>query len=61
MTDVADGNAGLYRNGCAGTGTASLKVFQDFFVDLDLPVRLTQGDRVSLPVAIYNYTGGAGR
>ncbi len=49
------------ETGALGTGTASLKVFQDFFVDLDLPVRLTQGDRVSLPVAIYNYTGGAGR
>jgi len=47
--------------GALGTGTASLKVFQDFFVDLDLPVTLTQGDRVSLPVAAYNYTGGAGR
>jgi uncharacterized protein YfaS (alpha-2-macroglobulin family) len=37
-----------------------LKVFQDFFVDLDLPVMLTQGDRVSIPVAIYNYSGAAG-
>ncbi len=47
--------------GALGTGTASLKVFQDFFVDLDLPVTLTQGDRVSLPVAAYNYTGRMGR
>ncbi len=36
-------------------------MFQDFFVDLDLPVTLTQGDRVSVPVAIYNYTAGAGQ
>jgi alpha-2-macroglobulin-like protein len=43
--------------GALGSGTSSLKVFQDFFVDLDLPVKLTQGDRVSLPVAIYNYSG----
>lgn len=48
------------ESGALGTGTASLKVFQDFFVDLDLPVTLTQGDRVSLPVAAYNYAGGAG-
>jgi len=30
-------------------------VFQDFFVDLDLPVSLTEGDVVSVPVAVYNY------
>ena len=33
---------------------------QDFFVDLDLPVTLTQGDRVSIPVAVYNYSGKPG-
>ncbi len=49
------------QSGAIGSGTASLKVFQDFFVDLDLPVALTQGDRVSIPVAIYNYTGNAGK
>ena len=47
--------------GALGSGASSLKVFQDFFVDLDLPVTLTQGDRVSIPVAIYNYTGQPGR
>src|SRR5439155_500507 len=41
--------------------TSSLKVFQDFFVDLDLPVVLTQGDRVSIPVAVYNYSGAPGK
>ncbi len=48
-------------HGALGSGTGSLKVFQDFFVDLDLPVTLTQGDRVSIPVAAYNYTGQAGK
>jgi hypothetical protein len=48
------------QHGALGTSTSSLKVFQDFFVDLDLPVTLTQGDRVSLPVAIYNYSGARG-
>ena len=48
------------QSGALGTATSSLKVFQDFFVDLDLPVTLTQGDRVSIPVAIYNYSGAAG-
>ena len=45
------------ESGALGSSSSSLKVFQDFFVDLDLPVTLTQGDRVSLPVAIYNYSG----
>jgi uncharacterized protein YfaS (alpha-2-macroglobulin family) len=48
------------KRGALGTSTSSLKVFQDFFVDLDLPVTLTQGDRVSIPVAIYNYSGSGG-
>jgi uncharacterized protein YfaS (alpha-2-macroglobulin family) len=32
-----------------------LRVFQDFFVDLDLPVALTQNDEVAFPIAVYNY------
>jgi uncharacterized protein YfaS (alpha-2-macroglobulin family) len=48
------------QHGALGTSTSSLKVFQDFFVDLDLPIALTQGDRVSIPVAIYNYSGSPG-
>ena len=48
------------ERGALGTATSSLKVFQDFFVDLDLPVTLTQGDRVSIPVAVYNYSGARG-
>jgi len=47
-------------HGTLGSATSSLKVFQDFFVDLDLPVTLTQGDRISIPVAIYNYSGSRG-
>jgi uncharacterized protein YfaS (alpha-2-macroglobulin family) len=47
-------------HGALGSATSSLKVFQDFFVDLDLPVTLTQGDRVSIPVAVYNYSGERG-
>jgi hypothetical protein len=46
--------------GALGSGTSNLKVFQDFFVDLDLPVTLTQGDRVSIPVGVYNYSGARG-
>ncbi len=48
------------QHGALGTSTSALKVFQDFFVDLDLPVTLTQEDRVSIPIAIYNYSGSPG-
>ncbi len=30
-------------------------MFQPFFVDLNLPVALTRGDEVALPVVVYNY------
>lgn len=41
--------------GQLGSTTAGLRCFQDFFIDIDLPVALTQNDEVSVPVAIYNY------
>ncbi len=41
--------------GQLGSTTAGINVFQDFFVDIDFPVSLTQNDEVSVPVAIYNY------
>ena len=43
------------QRGELGTTSAGLRVFQDFFVDLDLPVALTQNDEISIPVAVYNY------
>jgi len=48
------------KQGALGSGTSSLKVFQDFFTEMDLPVTLTEGDEVSIPVAVYNYTGAKG-
>ena len=48
------------KQGALGSGTSSLKVFQDFFTEMDLPVTLTQGDEVSIPVAVYNYSGSRG-
>ncbi|HVG21809.1 MAG TPA: MG2 domain-containing protein [Blastocatellia bacterium] len=47
--------------GLLGSSTAPIRVFQDFFVDLDLPVSITEGDVVSVPVAVYNYLPGAQR
>lgn len=41
--------------GLLGNANIPLKVFQDFFVDIDLPVALTQTDEVAFPVAVYNY------
>jgi len=50
MTALANSAAGAL-----GSTDAPLRCFQDFFVDLDLPVALTQGDEIFLPVAVYNY------
>lgn len=47
--------------GALGSSTAPLRVFQDFFIDLDLPVSVTEGDEVSVPVAVYNYLPSAQR
>ncbi|MGQ9598296.1 MAG: MG2 domain-containing protein [Anaerolineae bacterium] len=43
------------QDGRLGATTEPIRVFQDFFVDIDLPLALTQGDQVSMPVAVYNY------
>jgi len=42
-------------NGLMGDVVAPIKVFQDFFIDIDFPVSLTCGDQVSVPIAVYNY------
>lgn len=42
-------------DGLLGSNTSGIRVFQDFFIDIDLPVALTQNDKVSIPIAIYNY------
>jgi uncharacterized protein YfaS (alpha-2-macroglobulin family) len=38
-----------------GGAQVPLKVFQDSFVEPDLPVALTRNDEVAFPVAVYNY------
>ncbi|MBN1485318.1 MAG: hypothetical protein JXA37_11415 [Chloroflexia bacterium] len=43
------------QDGRLGFATQGLRVFQDFFVDVDLPVALTQGDEISIPVGVFNY------
>ncbi len=46
---------GSSLNGLLGSTTQGIKVFQDFFIDIDLPVALTQNDEVTIPIAVYNY------
>ncbi|MBN1265007.1 MAG: hypothetical protein JXA25_05915 [Anaerolineales bacterium] len=42
-------------DGQLGATTTGIRVFQDFFIDLDLPPALTQNDEISIPVGIFNY------
>jgi uncharacterized protein YfaS (alpha-2-macroglobulin family) len=42
-------------DGRLGAAQSSIRVFQPFFVDLNLPVSLTRGDEVAVPVVVYNY------
>lgn len=46
---------GVSAAGKLGSVQVPIPVFQDFFVDLDLPVSMSLGDQVSVPVACYNY------
>jgi uncharacterized protein YfaS (alpha-2-macroglobulin family) len=43
-------------NGRLGAGKSDIRVFQPFFVDMNLPVALTRGDEISLPVVVYSYS-----
>ena len=45
----------ISADGRIGQTTAEVRVFQDFFADLDLPPVVTQHDELSVPVAVYNY------
>lgn len=42
-------------DGRLGAAQPSIRVFQPFFVDLNLPVSLTRGDEVAVPAVVYNY------
>ena len=43
------------QDGRLGSATGALRVFQDFFIDLDLPTSLTVGDEIAVPVGVFNY------
>ena len=42
--------------GNLGGSQQSIRVFQPFFVDLNMPVSLTRGDEISVPAVVYNYS-----
>jgi uncharacterized protein YfaS (alpha-2-macroglobulin family) len=41
--------------GKLGGGVSGIKVFQDFFADVNFPATLTRGDEIEFPIAVYNY------
>ena len=43
------------REGELGVATYDIVVFQDFFVDLDLPPAITRGEEAAVTVTLYNY------
>ena len=43
------------RDGRLGSFQQGIRVFQDFFIDIQMPVQLTQNDEISIPVGIFNY------
>ncbi len=43
------------RDGRLGMSTQGIRVFQDFFVDVDLPASLTLEDEIGIPVRVFNY------
>lgn len=47
---------GNTKDGEIGYGSASFKVFKEFFVDFSLPENSVVTDKVEIPVTIYNYT-----
>ncbi len=48
-------SSAVSADGRLGGGQSSIRVFQPFFVDLNLPVAMTRGDEAAVPVVVYNY------
>jgi hypothetical protein len=42
-------------DGRLGTASRQLRVFQEFFVDVELPSALTVGDEIAVPVSVFNH------
>lgn len=51
---------GNTKDGKIGYGMLdTVKVFQEFFVDFELPKNPVENDKVSIPVTVYNYTNSS--
>jgi hypothetical protein len=46
---------GVTRDGVLGSGDQPIRVFQPFFIDIDVPLMLTEGDEIRLPIALHNH------
>jgi alpha-2-macroglobulin-like protein len=46
-------------DGRLGGGESAIRVFQDFFADINFPAKLTRGDEITFPISVYNYLGVA--
>ncbi|MCL2571691.1 MAG: MG2 domain-containing protein [Defluviitaleaceae bacterium] len=47
---------GNTQDGLVGHTEGSIRAFQPFFMDFELPRNSIRGDRVSIPVTVFNYT-----
>jgi alpha-2-macroglobulin-like protein len=45
----------VMADGRLGAAQAAIRVFQPFFVDIELPTALTRGDEIGIPVVVSNY------
>lgn len=59
ITDWKVSAKGVSRTGQLDEATGTLRVFQPFFVDINLPSLLTAGDEIAVPVIVHNHTDEA--
>jgi type II secretory pathway pseudopilin PulG len=55
ITDWRLSTSAVSAAGQLGAAEQPIRVFQPFFVDLNLPVSLTRGDEIAVPAVVYNY------
>ncbi len=55
ITDWRLSASAVTASGATGGAQSAIRVFQPFFVDFDLPVTMTRGDEITVPVTVFNY------
>jgi len=55
MTTWRLAGSAVSKSGQLGSFEQGIRVFQDFFIDIDFPAELTQNDEVTVPIAVFNY------